>query len=69
MDKYKKREIDAYFFDKSIKLDLQKAEEKGIEKGIEKGKYDLARNMKNENLDINLISKITGLSTEEILKL
>ncbi|WP_028328529.1 Rpn family recombination-promoting nuclease/putative transposase [Brachyspira alvinipulli] len=69
IDKYKKREIDAYFFDKSIKLDLQKAEEKGMSKGIEKEKYNLAKNMKNENLDINLISKITGLSTEEISKL
>ena len=25
MDKYKKREVDAYFFDKSIELDLKKA--------------------------------------------
>ncbi len=65
MDKYKKREIDAYFFDKSIKLDLQKAEEKGTQKE----KYALAKNMKNENLDINLISRITGLSIEEIIKL
>ena len=62
MDKYKKREIDAYFFDRSIKLDLEKAEKKGIEKE----KYALAKNMKTENIDINLISKITGLSKEEI---
>ena len=62
MDKYKKREIDAYFFDRSIKLDLEKAEKKGIEKE----KCALAKNMKTENIDINLISKITGLSKEEI---
>ena len=28
MDKYKKREVDAYFFEKSIKLDLKKAEKR-----------------------------------------
>ncbi|MBW5410212.1 hypothetical protein E6A50_07510, partial [Brachyspira hampsonii] len=37
MDKYKKREIDAYFFDRSIELDLKKAKEEGITEGIEQG--------------------------------
>ncbi|PCG18880.1 Rpn family recombination-promoting nuclease/putative transposase [Brachyspira sp. G79] len=43
--------------------------EQGIEKGIEKEKYSLARNMKNKNMDLNLISELTGLSIEEIKKL
>ncbi|WP_157153885.1 Rpn family recombination-promoting nuclease/putative transposase [Brachyspira murdochii] len=43
--------------------------EQGIEKGIEKEKYSLARNMKNKNMDLNLISELTGLSIKEIEKL
>ena len=45
----------------------------GIEKGIEKGRHaeqiSMAKSMKNKNMDINLISEITGLSIEEIRKL
>ena len=37
MDKYKKREIDTYFFNESIRIDLEKARNEGIEKGIEQG--------------------------------
>ena len=36
------------------------------EEGKKEEKYALAKNMKTENIDINLISKITGLSKEEI---
>ncbi|PPS22246.1 Rpn family recombination-promoting nuclease/putative transposase, partial [Brachyspira murdochii] len=70
MDKYKKREVDTYFFNKSIELDIKKAKEQGIEQGIEKGIKEnqilTAKNMKNKNMDINLISELTGLSIEEI---
>lgn len=46
----------------------------GIEKGIEKGKIEgeenkaisIAKAMKNKNMDIKLISEITGLSVKEI---
>lgn len=73
MDKYKKREIDAYFFDRSMELDLKKAKEEGIEQGIEQGEKNkaisMAKNMKNRNMDINLISELTGLSIEEIKNL
>ena len=45
----------------------------GIEQGIEKGRYaeqiSMAKAMKNKNMDINLISEITGLSIEEIRNL
>ena len=45
----------------------------GIEKGIEKGRLaeqiSMAIAMKNKNMDINLISEITGLTIEEIEKL
>ena len=73
MDKYKKLEIDAYFFDRSMELDLKKAKEEGIEQGIEQGEKNkaisMAKNMKNRNMDINLISELTGLSIEEIKNL
>ena len=45
----------------------------GIEQGIEKGRYaeqiSMAKAMKNKNMDINLISEITGLSIEEVRNL
>ncbi|EKV58354.1 hypothetical protein A966_00385 [Brachyspira hampsonii 30446] len=48
---------------------IEEGMKKGIEQGIEKEKYSLARNMKNKNMDINLISELTGLSIEKIEKL
>lgn len=41
--------------------------EEGIQKGIEQKERQVVINMLNENLDINLISKITGLTQEQIL--
>ena len=43
--------------------------EKGIEKGIEKRNYTIAKSMKKDGADINLISKYTGLTIDEIKKL
>ena len=53
---------------------LSKEKEKiGIEKGLEKGKMEekikTALNMKNEQMNTEMISKITGLNPEEIEKL
>ena len=42
---------------------------KGIERGINKTKTELIRNMLKENLPIDLISKITGLSQQKIKKI
>ena len=39
------------------------------EEGIKEEKIKTAKRMKNEELDINLIQKITGLTKEEIEKL
>ena len=38
----------------------------GIEKGTQETKEDIVRNMKKENLSIETIKKITGLSIEQI---
>ncbi|PCG20780.1 Rpn family recombination-promoting nuclease/putative transposase [Brachyspira sp. G79] len=55
--------------EKGIEQGIEKGIEQGIEKGIEQEKYSLAKNMKKENIDISVISKVTGLSIEEIEKL
>ena len=41
----------------------------GEEKGIEKGKIEDAKKMLAEGFDVALITKITGLTVEEIEKL
>ena len=41
----------------------------GIAEGEAKGKTEIAKNMLKENVNIELISKVTGLSLEEIEKL
>ena len=43
--------------------------EEGREQGIKETQISMARNMKNKNMDIKLISELTGLSIEEIEKL
>ena len=60
-------EEDAEFIlntEKSISFKEGKAE--GISEGSKKEKIEIAKNMKNENMDSELISKITCLSIEEI---
>ena len=60
-------------FKKGIEQGIEKGIEKGIEQGIEQGIKEnqilTVKNMKNRNIDIALISDITGLSIEEIEKL
>ncbi|MEI0445966.1 Rpn family recombination-promoting nuclease/putative transposase [Brachyspira intermedia] len=73
MMEYEKKE--AYLYGNQIMLDEERR--LGIEEGIKKGKEEgikenqilTAKNMKKENIDINIISKITGLGIEEIEKL
>ncbi|MDO7021077.1 Rpn family recombination-promoting nuclease/putative transposase, partial [Brachyspira innocens] len=81
MNEYDKRE--AYLYGNQIMLEeerklgieegFKKGIEKGIEQGIEKGIKEnqilTAKNMKNKNIDITLISDITGLSIKEIEEL
>ena len=60
-----------------INSGLTEAEEKGLKEGIEKGKVEgknernkeIALKMLKENIDINLISKLTDLSINEISNL
>ena len=70
---YRKKEWNEYFYKDMMNVER----EEGIKEGIEKGKLEgirdekcsMAKSMKTKNLDINLISEITGLTIEEINKL
>jgi len=48
---------------------VQEAEEKGIEKGKLEEKLETARNLKAMSVSVEVISKGTGLSIEEIEKI
>ena len=77
MNEYDKRE--AYLYGNQIMLEeerrlgIEQGIEQGIERGIEQGEkmkaISMAKNMKNRNMDIKLISELTGLSIEEIKNL
>ena len=69
MNEYDKRQ--AYLYGNQIMLEEERrlGKEEGIKEGKEQEKYSLARNMKNKNMDLNLISELTGLSIEKIEKL
>ena len=50
-------------------LALNEERIKGREEGIKETQISMARNMKNKNMDLNLISELTNLSIGEIKKL
>ena len=70
---------DAFLLGQKIMLNREREEglKEGMKKGIKKGKLEgikernhtIAKDMKSKNMDINLISEITGLPIEEIKKL
>ena len=65
MLEYEKKEI--YQYDKQITLEEKRQE--GIKEGMEKRNYTIAKSMKKENIDIETIKRITGLTIKEIEKL
>ena len=73
IDTYRKKEIDEYFQQEMMNIELSKAEESGIKKGIEQGERNkailIAEKLKKSGLDNKFISESTGLSLEEIEKL
>ena len=48
------------------KMMLSREREEGIKEGKLAEQISMAKAMKNKNMDINLISEITGLSIEEV---
>ena len=61
MSEYEKKEI--YQYDKQITLEEKRRE------GSREGQISIAKSMKKDGADINLISKYTGLTIKEIEKL
>ena len=61
MTEYEKKEI--YQYDKQITLKEERQE------GRREGQISIAKSMKKDGADINLISKYTGLTIKEIEKL
>ena len=66
---YRKKEWEGYFH----KAELLTEREEGVKEGIEKGRLaeqiSMAIAMKKENIDIEVIKRITGLPIEEIRNL
>ena len=62
-------------YDKELHLEklrlseLKEAKEKGIEQGVEQEKIEIAKELLNNNVSLDIIMKSTGLSKEEIEKL
>ena len=50
-------------------MGIEKGMERGIQKGIQQTTNTMAINMLNEGTDLAFISKITGLSIQDIQKL
>ena len=49
--------------------DTKTAKEEGLKEGLKEGKIEMAKKMLKEGLDLNLISKLSDLSVEEIKNL
>ncbi|MDR0863808.1 MAG: hypothetical protein LBO74_02605, partial [Candidatus Symbiothrix sp.] len=77
MEAYRSSELryeDLYNFTSYAKQEgkiegLIEGEKKGIKQGIFSRNYEIAQNMLNLNMSINDIVKVTGLASEEILKI
>ena len=70
---YEKEKIERYALDVALKEMEEKGKSSGLELGIKEGKkeekIEIAKNLLKENVDLNIISKTTGLSLEELEKL
>ena len=54
---------------KILNTKIRNAKEEGMKQGLEQGKIDTAKKLLEEKIDVNIISKVTGLTTEEIANL
>ena len=67
--KDKKEEAMPTLLEGALKLEKEEARKKGLQEGRQERDRQVILNMLKENADINFISKVTGLSSEEIQKL
>ena len=63
------KEAEKQGIQRGIQKGIQKGIQQGIQQGIENNKIEIAKNMLNKNMKINVISEITGLTKEEIEKI
>ena len=63
------KEFEKKGMEKGMKKGMKKGIEQGIEQGSQQKNIENAKKMKEENIDINLISKITNLTLDEINRL
>ena len=68
-------EILSYYYDKEHndeairRGDISLAKQRGLEQGHQEEKIEIAKKMLKENMDIEIISKLTDLSKQEIIDL
>lgn len=55
--------------EEGVKIGLKEGLKKGINKGLKEGKIEIAKNMLKKQLDIKLISELSGLTIDEINEL
>ena len=61
-----KKAIEDAGFDKGLEAGIKQGIEQGIEQGKKQQAIDIAKNLKEQNVDIDIICKTTGLTKEEI---
>ena len=66
---YRKKEWNEYFYKDMLNIEREEGKLEGIKEGRIAEQISMATAMKKDGADINLISKYTGLSIEEIKKL
>ena len=52
--------------EQGIEQGLEQGLEQGIEQGIEKAKYEDAKNMLKEGIDVDVVARVTGLPKDKI---
>ena len=66
---YRKKEWNEYFYKDMMNVEREEGIKEGKAEGIKENSYTIAKTMKKDGADINLISKYTGLTIDEINKL
>ena len=69
LDAYRKKEIDEYFYKDTMNREREKGFNEGIEKGKLEQKKTIAKSLKLSGMDLDFISRNTGLNIDEIEKL
>ena len=66
---YRKKEWNEYFYKDMMNVEREEGKLEGIKEGRIAEQISMATAMKKDGADINLISKYTGLTIDEIKKL